>query len=249
MSPLYVQKFGDYEFPYHYLPWADDSGAMALGRVWFAGFEYLIYLNEVIKEVLRLAPRKVLDFGCGDGRLSQELAKCGVSEVVGVDISERAIGFARVFNSANSCRFFCGDIEKLPEEGFDVAVAMEVLEHISDDLIDGVLLAIESRLEPGGHFIVSVPTTVYPVNPAKDYRHYDENTLRRQVGDHFQIVSIKYLFRTGVLERYLRRLLMNRLFISNAPSWTRFVSEMYRKRVGPATSKNGGHMLVIMRRR
>lgn len=249
MSIMYVHKFGEYEFPYHHLPWADRDGAMAFGRLWFVGYEYLLYLHEVVNTILALSPQKVLDFGCGDGRLSYELAKRGIPDIVGIDISERAIAFAKAFNWENQARFYCIDIRQLDEEGFDVVVAIEVLEHISDEQIDGVLAAIRQRLRQRGYFIVTVPTTVFPLIPKKHYRHYDYNLLQRQVSNYFDIASIKYIFKVGWMERLLRRLVMNRFFIANSKPWIKLISKLYRRYITLATEKDGGHMLVVMRPR
>lgn len=53
---------------------------------------------EMVKQLLRpFSGQYVLDAGCGDGRLCYELRKENV-QVMGVDMSERAISFAKAFN-------------------------------------------------------------------------------------------------------------------------------------------------------
>jgi SAM-dependent methyltransferase len=45
--------------------------------------------------VMRTAPRSVLDAGCGTGRVAIELARRGVTEVVGVDVDASMLATAR----------------------------------------------------------------------------------------------------------------------------------------------------------
>lgn len=246
MDTLYLHQHFEYEFPYHFLPWANGD-CVSLGRVWYSGVDYLLYLEKICNIIMRLNPQKVLDFGCGDGRLAYELARCGIQEIVGVDISERAIAFAKAFNIDNKkAKFYCIDIADLPEHDFDVAIAMEVLEHIPDNQIERVLQSIRQRLLPNGHFVISVPTKNLP-RPAKHYRHYDEEVLREQVGHLFKIEDIKYVGRKHFCETCLRRLLVNRFFIIKWPKLVCVISKMLRFLHAGATAEDGKHLIAVLK--
>ena len=93
-------------------------------------------------------PARVLDVGCGDGRLAVELARLGVPEVVGVDLVEQAIAFARAFSApiASQLRFECLRVQDLDVGTFDTAVMMEVLEHIPAAELDAVIGALWQRV-------------------------------------------------------------------------------------------------------
>ena len=74
----------------------------------------------------------VLDVGCGNGILTYEIAK-KAKRVVGIDIDEKRIEFAKKNFSRENIVYICGDATQyIPEEEFDVIVLSNVLEHIQN---------------------------------------------------------------------------------------------------------------------
>lgn len=140
-----------YDFPYHLVPFSDASGALIEWRELRWAHEYMCYMLHVAELVRSLRPRSVLDIGCGDGRLLVELGP-GVERLVGVDLSERAIRFARAF--APHAEFIAVDANSLSET-FDVVVAVEVLEHVPDEAEAAFLRTVCERTRPAGHAISS----------------------------------------------------------------------------------------------
>lgn len=238
-----------YEFPYHWLP-QDSAGVWHIGRDLPWGFEYLAVVQNVVAEAVLPQPARVLDFGCGDGRLTHELLRQGVAAVVGIDLVERAILFARAFNSAyqDRCSFLCGDIQNLDEGQFDVIVAMETLEHIPDSNMHAVLDALWKRLVPEGRFVISVPTTNIPLNP-KHERHYSLEDLRDQLDPFFEVAEVKYVHRVGAQDALIRRLIINRLFRLESRVVRRQVTRYYLKRLSIGDASNAGHLVARCRKR
>jgi SAM-dependent methyltransferase len=76
--------------------------------------------------VAELAPRTVMDLGCGPGLLVAALRQRGV-EAWGVDISEHAIAHAPS-DASDFCRV--GSISDALEENYDLIVCIEVIEHL-----------------------------------------------------------------------------------------------------------------------
>ncbi|HYJ79506.1 MAG TPA: methyltransferase domain-containing protein, partial [Longimicrobiaceae bacterium] len=140
-----------YAFPYHYLPGVDE-GAVTVSRTLGWGLEYLTYMHLVRDAVAELRPQRLLDVGCGDGRMLEMLR--GVVPVrVGVDPSERAIRFAQAFNPDAEC--VVGTAADVPGT-FDVVTCVETLEHIPDAVLASFVAALAGKLGPGGVLVASV---------------------------------------------------------------------------------------------
>lgn len=88
---------------------------------------------------------RVIDIGCGNGANAFDIAG-KAKMVVGIDIKEKNISYARAHYARPNCNFVVGDIHDYqPEETFDVIVLSNVLEHIDDRT--GFLRALH-RLAP-----------------------------------------------------------------------------------------------------
>jgi len=104
--------------------------------------------------------RRVLDIACGTGYGSAELAAVAKS-VTGTDIAVDAVEYAASRFPLPNLSFQPAPAESLPfpDNSFDLIVAFEVIEHLTDPR---ALLAEARRLlAPGGQFIVSTPNRLY----------------------------------------------------------------------------------------
>lgn len=110
----------------------------------------------------------VLDAACGVGYGSYYLAEVA-RKVIGVDISEEAIGYAKKHYQRDNIQFKIMDIHNLefPNESFDIVCSFETLEHLDDP--ERFVSKVKHLLKDDGIFIVSTPqvksTTYYPKNP------------------------------------------------------------------------------------
>ena len=109
--------------------------------------------HAVILQMLDGMPEsRILDVGCSSGLLAEKLRERG-HYVVGVDASELSGVRAR------TDEFYAADLERgLPAEvgsGFDVVIAGDVIEHLTDPL--RALSQIAGVLRPGGQVLLSVP--------------------------------------------------------------------------------------------
>lgn len=245
------QQEAQYTFPYHWIP-TDDDMVWGPSRVLPWVHEYAAVLEEVKNEVLRRSPSRILDFGCGDGRLACSLGLSSNAHVVGVDSSNRAIAFARAFSLAHGIAervtFHAGDIDEFKaRDPFDVIVAMEVLEHIPDDVIPTVLAALSRVLSDEGVVIVSVPTTVVPVI-GKHFRHYTVELLTEQLAPHFSLEEHRYVHRNNRVRRLLRQLTANRLFSLRNRRALSIVQLVYNQYCRTATLDDGVHLLAALTR-
>jgi SAM-dependent methyltransferase len=114
-------------------------------------------------------PRRLLDYGCGDGTFI-ELAHGAAADIVGADMDRAQLegcrgrlahlgGVAFVHTSA-----LAADGERAR---YDVITCMEVLEHCTDAERRRVLDELARLLAPGGRLIVSVPIEIGPALAGK----------------------------------------------------------------------------------
>jgi 2-polyprenyl-3-methyl-5-hydroxy-6-metoxy-1,4-benzoquinol methylase len=116
-----------------------------------AGFERT--LDELFAQA---APESLLDVGCGEGVLTHKWAgRLAPKRVVGIDLEDPAIQAEWAKRQAPNLAYQIMKAENLPfaDGEFDVATAIEVLEHVPDP----EHTVAEMARVAGGHLLVSVP--------------------------------------------------------------------------------------------
>ncbi len=114
----------------------------------------IVRRRAIVYEALRpLSGQRILDDGCGPGFYVAELAeKVGPDGfVVGVDQSPDMLGLAAARSAGRSnVEFREGEATALPvqDEEFDAAVAVQMLEYLTD--VDAALAELYRALRPGG---------------------------------------------------------------------------------------------------
>jgi SAM-dependent methyltransferase len=95
---------------------------------------------------------RILDAGCGTGLMIQEMRCYG--SVVGVDLSEQALHFCRL-RGLDDVQM--ASVTELPfaDDSFDVVTAVDIIEHIDDDV--AALAECRRVLRPGGRLYIFVP--------------------------------------------------------------------------------------------
>jgi trans-aconitate 2-methyltransferase len=93
---------------------------------------------------------RILDVGCGNGRVTSEIAgRAAEGAVVGVDASEEMIAFANGHYHRANLSFRVADARRLPfDTEFDLVVSFNALHWIPEQ--DQALTAIARALRPGG---------------------------------------------------------------------------------------------------
>jgi 2-polyprenyl-6-hydroxyphenyl methylase/3-demethylubiquinone-9 3-methyltransferase len=105
----------------------------------------------------RLAGKRVVDVGCGGGILAESMAARGAI-VTGIDLSEKALGVARLHllesgNQVDYRHIAAEDFASEQASGFDVVTCLEMLEHVPDPA--STVRACAALVKPGGHCFFS----------------------------------------------------------------------------------------------
>lgn len=115
--------------------------------------------------------KKVLDCASGAGYGSYMLAQTAY-DVIGVDISQDAIDYAKNHYQAYNLEFFCHDACNLPfdDSTFDVITSFETLEHIKE--YQCFIKECKRVLRPHGLLIISTPNRVVSAILKNEYNQY-----------------------------------------------------------------------------
>lgn len=144
-------------------------------------------IGSVLAVLKSIGARRVVDLGCGEGRLLRELlGDPQFAEVVGVDVSHRALSAA-----ARTLH-----LDRMPERqrerlqllqssltyrdrrlaGYDAATLLEVIEHVEPSRLPALERAVFGAAQPA-NVIVTTPNAEYNVRfetlPAGEFRHRD----------------------------------------------------------------------------
>jgi 2-polyprenyl-6-hydroxyphenyl methylase/3-demethylubiquinone-9 3-methyltransferase len=142
--------------------WWDSRGPMAAlhkfnpVRIAYIRDRAAAHFDRDPKRLDGLAGLRILDVGCGGGILAEPLARLGAG-VVGIDPSDRNIEVARrhAAQSGLVVDYRNTSAEALAEAGekFDVVLAMEVVEHVTDV---GLFIDVAAGMvKPDGLFFVA----------------------------------------------------------------------------------------------
>ncbi len=115
--------------------------------------------EQIARLIAQVNPGRILDVGCGDGRLARAIKRhCPGAIVRGCDVSEAALARCEGID-----RRYAVDLnrERLPEPDgcFDAVIASEVIEHLVDP--DAVVPELARVLRAGGTLLATVPNVAF----------------------------------------------------------------------------------------
>jgi SAM-dependent methyltransferase len=128
---------------------------------------------ELEREIGAVAPRRVLDAGCGEGGVVMAVAaRHPTARVEGVEASTVNVRLARQLNRYPNAGFRQGLAEEVhlafPPASFDLAYSFAVLEHVRD--VDATIASIMSVIRRGGRFCFVVPMHEFrAIGPLPEY--------------------------------------------------------------------------------
>lgn len=146
------------------------GGRWDLEEFMATGHEHVDYVRGLLEwhELGDLAfGERVLDFGCGVGRLSQALAP-HVPHVTGVDIASSMIDKARELNAFGdkvSYEHYDGGLLPFEDGGFDSAISLIVVQHMPPAVQLSTMLELNRVVRPGGLLVFQAPRAPQSAQP------------------------------------------------------------------------------------
>lgn len=182
---------------------------------WHVGKRRLItslIKNYIMNKDLKRKKLKILDVGCGSGKLMEDLKDFG--RVSGVDSSKKALTFCKQRGLRNIYRADISDKLPFSEETFDLALLIDVLEHTKDD--GKVLRNLKRVLKKNGFLILTIPAYQalfsYWDKMLGHKRRYNKNDLSRKIKKNgYQVLKMSYFNSFVLVPAVFFRLFKSRL--------------------------------------
>lgn len=145
---------------------------------WFVGRRAILesFLETIVPGPRSQDPRPtILDVGCGTGANLEMLAQYGEAE--GVDVSDDALEFCAL----KGLKAKKGLAEELPfaDESFDVTTALDVVEHLDDDIAG--LKEMFRVTKSGGWSLIFVPAYMFLWGVQDDVSNHRIRYTRQQI--------------------------------------------------------------------
>ena len=122
--------------------------------------------------------KEILDIGCGMGQHAKQYSEMGAKSVLGIDLSEKMLEYAREHNSAGNIvyqRMAMEDIETITRQ-FDLVTSSLVFDYAED--FGGLMRKVHRLMKDGAEFVFSMS---HPIVTAWD-GVYDRYT-RTETGE------------------------------------------------------------------
>lgn len=145
---------------------------------WFVGRRAILesFLRTISEKIRTAEPAiRILDVGCGTGANLEMLSQFGAAE--GVDVSDDALEFCR----RKGLHAQKGLAETLPfaDETFDVTTALDVVEHLDDDVAG--LKEMYRVTKTGGYSLIFVPAFMWLWGVQDDISNHRIRYTKRQI--------------------------------------------------------------------
>lgn len=226
-----IQKAQDieYDIPYHHISKFRGNFSQIFNDAW--GINYVSTIEFLLNKLKVETFSSIVDIGCGDGRLTLELHRefRHKSKILGIDYSQKAIRQAKAV--VNADLFKCIDIttEQLNEK-FDIALLIEVFEHINPLFEDEFIKGVANQIKDNGLLYVTVPHINKPVE-YKHYRHFSIESITECFKNDFDIVEIIPFEKISKRKKLIDILLTNNYFILNHNKTRNILYKYYKQKL------------------
>lgn len=184
---------------------------------------YYLYREEIFFENEIKRGSKVLDIGCGEGRLTRKIASwVGLNgAVIGLDFSrimiEKAIDLCQVFKNINFAEMDARDIYKLNEEFDYILLPFDFLGLLPESDQVPILVKVSEKLRQGGLILATVFSENAHEHQLEQYKkigfsgiYHDEKYVyaksHNYAAQRFSKEQLKEIFNKANLETEIERL-------------------------------------------
>ena len=233
----------EYEYPYHYIP--QYRGGFSQTYNWIWGRNYISAIEFILGEIKKDSKsiKSIVDVGCGDGRLTKELAfEFENKYIAGYDYSKKAIDLAKAINP-NLNFTEKNIINDIATEQFDAISLVEVFEHIPLENCDGFVKGLVKLLNKNGLVYLTVPHKNKPVSE-KHFQHFSYKTLTDYFENDFKVEEVVFFDKLTKWNRVFNLILVNKLFILNSRYLNNLIFKIYKKYFFVAKEKNCGRIYL-----
>ncbi|HJS52485.1 MAG TPA: class I SAM-dependent methyltransferase [Pyrinomonadaceae bacterium] len=145
---------------------------------WFVGRRAILetFLKQINEDPRsKIETPRILDVGCGTGANLEMLSQFGSAE--GVDVSDEALDFCR--KKGLTVQKGLAETLPYPDETFDITTALDVIEHLDDDIAG--LKEMHRVTKIGGYSLIFVPAFMWLWGVQDDISHHRIRYTRKQI--------------------------------------------------------------------
>jgi SAM-dependent methyltransferase len=177
---------------------------------WFVGRRAILesFMRTIVQSLKSNGESlRILDVGCGTGANLEMLSQFGSAE--GVDVSDEALEFCR--KKGLTVRKGLAETLPYPDEAFDVTTALDVIEHLDDDVAG--LREMRRVTKSGRYALIFVPAFMWLWGVQDDISHHRIRYTRRQIVERLQTAGFVVERATYANFTFFAPILAGRLFM------------------------------------
>jgi SAM-dependent methyltransferase len=177
---------------------------------WFVGRRAILesFMRTIVQSLKSNGESlRILDVGCGTGANLEMLSQFGSAE--GVDVSDEALEFCR--KKGLTVRKGLAETLPYPDEAFDVTTALDVVEHLDDDVAG--LKEMFRVTKSDGYSLIFVPAFMWLWGVQDDISHHRIRYTRKQIVERLQTAGFVVERATYANFTFFAPILGGRLFM------------------------------------
>lgn len=191
---------------------------------------------------------RIIDVGCGSGKLVWWLQSIGYASAEGIDASDELVAIAQSLGIPNVSVASVEEHLREKPHGYDVIILRDVLEHFSRSQVVDILVLCRDALRHGGRVIIQVPNADSPT-----FGHVRYGDFTHELA--FTVVSLAQVFnRIGFTEAQYHAappLLIGRRAVGRRALWTaveKFYQLLLYAELGPGNRIVTQNILAVATR-